>query len=130
MWVASALRVSGSMACKWVVRTDDGGATLFTLLDQECQQLAPYENIQIDGDFIKQQNVPVAHEAHAQLYTSSFAVRDLVHSPERYGSAKETGIKGEFEWKIISSADQSEGVFSAADAVVHMVGKSERTLTR
>jgi hypothetical protein len=82
------------MACKWGVRTDDGGATLFTLLDQECQQLAPYENIQIDGDFIKQQNVPVAHEAHAQLYTSSFAVRDLVHSPVKVWVSKRNREQG------------------------------------
>jgi hypothetical protein len=63
------------------ILTDDRRAPLLALADEERQQLASDEHVQVDGDFVEEEDVPFAHEAHTELDTTSFAVRDLVHAP-------------------------------------------------
>lgn len=61
--------------------TNNRGTSFFALLDQKSQQLGADEGIEVDGDFVQKQDVPVAHQSHAQLDPSTFSIRNLVHTP-------------------------------------------------
>jgi hypothetical protein len=64
-----------------MILTDDGGAPRFAVPFEEFEKLVANENIKIDGDFVKEKNVPGRHEAHTELDAASFAIRNVVHMP-------------------------------------------------
>jgi len=61
--------------------TDDGSTPRFAIFLQELEKLMTDEDIKIDGNFVKKQDVPRSHKAHAELNATSLAIRNVVHVP-------------------------------------------------
>jgi len=61
--------------------TDDGSTPRFAVFLEELEKLVADKDIKIDGNLVKEQNVPRVHEAHAELNPTSLAIRNVVHVP-------------------------------------------------
>ncbi|RDA86591.1 hypothetical protein CP532_6014 [Ophiocordyceps camponoti-leonardi (nom. inval.)] len=60
---------------------DDGAVARFRLLSQPIEETRSGEDVEIDGDFIEEQNRPRTKKAHSQLNPPPLPVRDGMHAP-------------------------------------------------
>jgi len=61
--------------------TDDGSTPRFAIFFEELEKFMADKDIKIDGNLVKEQNVPRGHQAHAELNATSLAIRNVVHVP-------------------------------------------------
>jgi hypothetical protein len=64
-----------------VGRVDDGARARLGLALQEVEEVAARQQVEVDCDFVEQQNRPRPQQAHGQLHPPPLAVRHGVHAP-------------------------------------------------
>lgn len=82
-------QMSGERSASLVLReppfdsllTEDGSTANLGLFHKELDQLGANKDIKVNGHFVEKQDVPLAHESHAELNSATLAIADLVHVP-------------------------------------------------
>ncbi len=66
---------------KDVRRVHNGGTTLTCLIRQKSHEVGAAQDIQVNGDLIKQEHRKGAQQPDCQLYAAALTIRDSVHAP-------------------------------------------------
>lgn len=61
--------------------TYDGGASCFAVLFEERKKFVTDQNVKINGDFVKKEDIPRSHKTHAELDAAPFSIRNVMHAP-------------------------------------------------